>query len=35
LKQHKVLETHEWRAARKFLLAAALTYLRSPSLDFI
>lgn len=32
LKQYKILGIHERRAARKFLLAAALTYLRSYSI---
>jgi Zn-dependent membrane protease YugP len=35
LKQHKILDARERRAARKFLFAAALTYLRSPNFDFI
>lgn len=33
LKQYKILDKHERKAARKFLLAAALTYLRSCNLD--
>jgi hypothetical protein len=33
LKQYKILGIHERRAARKFLLAAALTYLRSYRID--
>lgn len=33
LKQYKILGIQEQRAARKFLLAAALTYLRTSSID--
>lgn len=33
LKQHKILDIHQQKAARKILLAAALTYLRSNNTD--
>ncbi|MBW4550487.1 MAG: zinc metallopeptidase [Aphanocapsa sp. GSE-SYN-MK-11-07L] len=33
LKQHKILDIHQQKAARKFLLAAALTYLGGCSID--
>jgi Zn-dependent membrane protease YugP len=33
LKQYEVLDIEQQKAARKFLLACALTYLRSPALD--